>query len=222
MGIAFLTDKISRSACKLLQLQDLLAFTMKLVAVLVLGLALHGCLGEWVDICKDGFSSENECCHLNTADADGNAIDQGMEKHEYQLTYDTRSYSEQSVECRLKGIDDTSKGYHLVTFESRKEHDCVMKYIAQEHGDFGPFYLGLKADSGDYRKNLFEWDRPMSTSTAVDKETPTFYNWIPGSPAGLGDCVSVQVGKELVSNGQWINADCSTALPTICERYVKP
>ena len=36
-----------------------------------------------------------------------------------------------------------------------------MKYLVQEYGFFGPFYIGLKADRGDSMKNLFEWERPM-------------------------------------------------------------
>ena len=43
----------------------------------------------------------------------------------------------------------------------RKEYNCVMKYLVQEYGFFGPFYIGLKADRGDSMKNLFEWERPM-------------------------------------------------------------
>ena len=44
----------------------------------------------------------------------------------------------------------------------RKEYSCVMKWLLKEQGDFGPFYIGLKADSNDHFKNMFEWDHPMS------------------------------------------------------------
>ena len=55
-----------------------------------------------------------------------------------------------------------TKSYHTnVPNQFRKEYNCVMKYLVQEYGFFGPFYIGLKADAGDSQKNLFEWERPM-------------------------------------------------------------
>ena len=74
---------------------------------------------------------------------------------------------------------DRSKGYNFLNLNLllkvqvyrctqsmmfRKEYNCVMKYLVEEHGDFGPFYIGLKADAGDSKKNLFEWDKPMGKS----------------------------------------------------------
>ena len=44
-----------------------------------------------------------------------------------------------------------------------------MKYLVEEHGDFGPFYIGLKADAGDSMKNLFEWDKPMGKGSRQKK-----------------------------------------------------
>ena len=37
-----------------------------------------------------------------------------------------------------------------------------MKWLLMERGNFGPFYVGLKADSSDFMKNFFEWEFPMS------------------------------------------------------------
>jgi len=193
--------------------------------LLLVAALIQGSLGVWVDICKDGFSSENECCKLSADDGSGTVTqDLGMQGHEYELVYDQRTYSDQSVECRLKSIDDSTKGYHLATFETRKEYNCVMKYLVEEHGDFGPFYIGLKADAGDSMKNLFEWDKPMVGSTGLDLwtdiETLGFTSWAPSSPSGAGDCVQV-TASQVVTSGLWIDRKCTDNLPTICERYPK-
>ena len=37
-----------------------------------------------------------------------------------------------------------------------------MKWLLKEKGNFGPFYIGLKADSSDFMKNFFEWEFPIS------------------------------------------------------------
>jgi len=204
-----------------------LTFIMKLLLVAAL---IQGSLGVWVDICKDGFSSENECCKLSVGTTDATSgvttvtQDLGMQGHEYELVYTKSTYSDQSVECRLKSIDDSTRGYHLATFESRKEYNCVMKYLVEEHGDFGPFYIGLKADAGDSKKNLFEWDKPMVGSVGIadwtDIETLDFTSWAPSSPAGAGDCVQV-TASQVVTSGLWIDRKCTESLPTICERYPK-
>ena len=49
-----------------------------------------------------------------------------------------------------------------ILVNSRKEYICVMKWLLKEKGDFGPFYIGLKADSNDGLKNMFEWEIPLS------------------------------------------------------------
>ena len=62
-----------------------------------------------------------------------------------------------------------------------------MKYLVEEHGDFGPFYIGLKADAGDSKKNLFEWDKPMGKSNLeVDISiSSTESNWLEGGHRGI-------------------------------------
>merc|ERR1712121_168569 len=196
--------------------------SIMLRTVLILAV-LQGCLGEWVDICKDGLSTPNDCCHLNTKGATGNddPIDGGMQGHTYKIVYDLNTFSGQSQNCKFEGISDQDHGYQLVTFETRREHNCVMKWLVKEKGALGPFFIGLKADSGEDMKNLFEWDTTSSTSIAVDPETPTFFNWTPGSPSGAGECVSTSVGPDLAGNAQWKDEPCTTLLPTICEKYPK-
>merc|ERR1712198_240838 len=181
--------------------------------ILFLTFTTLGCRGNYVDICKDGFTNENECCKLN-----GDEGDLGMEKHQYEVVYTKRSYTDQSIECRLKSLSDSSHNYHLVTFETRKEHDCVMRYLSEEHPDVGNLYIGLKADAGDHRMNVFNWEFPMDATP--DGETLTFTNWAPTSPKGA-DCVSVNIGKASATNALWTDVACSTAYATICERYLK-
>ena len=46
----------------------------------------------------------------------------------------------------------------------RKEYDCVMQFMLEEHGTQAagnPVYIGLEADIADYRRNIFKWASPM-------------------------------------------------------------
>merc|ERR1719244_1851922 len=187
------------------------------IATVFLLFAVIGCsVGvNFIDICKDGFSTVDECCKKNPDDK----TDLGMEKHQYQVIYEKRSHTDQSIECRIQALNDPDNNYQLVTFETRKEYDCVMKYLGNLEPNFGAFYIGLKADSSDSSKNIFQWESPMPT--LEDGETLTFTNWAATSPAGKGDCVTIGIGATLATNGLWVDSSCDVLLPTVCERYPK-
>merc|ERR1712154_298122 len=190
---------------------------LKMLQNIVFVLLFSGAFGEWVDVCADGFSTKNECCQLNTevaaeGEGDPTYTDNGMQGHQYKLEFDTRTFSSQSFECRSNGLDDSDNNYHLVTFETRKEYVCVMKWLLKEQGEQGPLYLGMKADASENMKNLYEWDKPMSSSDG----TLAFTAWSPSAPNGL-DCVTVAVGESLSTSGLWVDSECSAELPTICE-----
>ena len=47
----------------------------------------------------------------------------------------------------------------------RKEFDCVMQFMLEEHGVQAagyPLYIGLEANIADYRRNIYKWASPMS------------------------------------------------------------
>ena len=64
----------------------------------------------------------------------------------------------------------------MVTFQSRREMDCLIKYINDEIDDvkMNLFAIGLhgRSDLG-----VFEWEYLDSTSTDWDAPTPSFTNW---------------------------------------------
>ena len=62
----------------------------------------------------------------------------------------------------------------------RKEYNCVMKYMMQNHEDLGPFFIGLKADSRSSMKNLFEWEHPMSKYVLCSVELSGYWNTTDG------------------------------------------
>ena len=186
---------------------------------------LIGCVsGEqkaaWVDICANGFTVPYECCHRSPV-AD---TDEGMEGHQYSIDITTpRDYQDSRVSCLLNNLEDSTHGYQLATFETRKENYCLAKYINKMYPttNFG-FYIGLEAETSDYLKNAFLWDTPMLSQLEAnpDANVPTFTNWANNAPNGL-DCVKMNTGTSLATNGLWNDVACSTLLFSICERYPK-
>merc|ERR1712212_32378 len=168
---------------------------------------------NWVDICKDGFSHENDCCHLNK----NATVDEGMLSHEYLIMGIARKYEDQSMRCLMNGMSDSDHhSYQLLTLETRKEYNCVMQYLAKEKTTMTSFYIGLEA--GQDQKNIFEWKAPIDPDN--DGKTLTFGAWAPSAPAGKGECV--QVMKSGTMDGLWVDTPCTTLLPAICERFSTP
>ena len=182
----------------------------------------------WIDICADGFSKPYDCCHKSLrdpSDPTGNTIlvDEGMEGHEYLITVTSpQSYALQRQKCLLlDSIGDTTHGYQLVTFETKKENYCVAKYLAAEYPKTN-FFLGLKAETDEI--NAFYWDDEMFKQAGYDAakedpDVPAFTNWSPTSPAGL-ECVKMEAGPASVLNGLWQTTACDTPQFSICERYL--
>ena len=186
---------------------------------------LIGCVsGEqkaaWVDICANGFTVPYECCHRSPV-AD---TDEGMEGHQYSIDITTpRDYQDSRVSCLLNNFEDSTHGYQLATFETRKENYCLAKYINKMYPTTNfDFYIGLEAETSDYLKNAFLWDTPMLSQLEAnpDANVPTFTNWANNAPNGL-DCVKMNTGTSLATNGLWNDVACSTLLFSICERYPK-
>ena len=88
-------------------------------------------------------------------------------------------------------------GARLAVFESRRENDCVTKYIIDEYEDvtahqyaIGTAKLvycfaqqssvssGIKVD--DVYKGVYEWNRVDTSIDNQDAATLTFSNWVPG------------------------------------------
>jgi len=140
-----------------------------------------------------------------------------MTGHIYKVDKNSRSYFDQHIECVGNELDDPNFHYHLINFESRKEYDCVMRYVLKENKDLGPVYIGLKADSNNNMKNLFEWDHPLEGSDG----SLTFESWAAESPNGRGDCIVVTLAQDDDESGLWKDSGCNQRIPAICERSVK-
>jgi hypothetical protein len=199
---------------------------MKTSACIVL-FFLQGCFGGWTNICLDGFNSENDCCKLDTVPdpaAPDVTVDEGMQTHEYQIIFDKGNFAAHLSTCLFQGLIDTKHHYQLLTLESRREHTCVMKWLDQEEKAFGPFYIGLLADTSDGMRNLFEWAHPVEAigyQKALDSNygEMKYTAWAPSAPRGAGDCVYSQVGETFAGNGLWYDVACTTAYTAICERF---
>jgi hypothetical protein len=134
-----------------------------------------------------------------------------MNDHQYLVRSSTDDYDGQRVNCIFEEYQNPDIESHIVTFESRKEYICVMKFLSKEKETYGPVFIGLKADADDDMKNLFQWEGSSAGDLA-------FTAWDPASPSGKGDCVTVSVGSSNAKSGLWTDAVCNTALPVICER----
>ena len=102
------------------------------------------------------------------------------------------SWHELDIQCRME-----KDGARLAVFESRRENDCVTKYIIDEYEDvtahqyaIGTAKLvycfpqlssvssGIKVD--DVYKGVYEWNRVDTSIDNQDAATLTFSNWVPG------------------------------------------
>merc|ERR1711874_227639 len=159
--------------------------SMKIVTFTIMlgfGLSLAKNVREtWIDICTD--DSGNQCC------ADGN----GMGNHTYWIIRTEGSWKEQDIECRMGKSGDTK----LAVFESRRENDCVTKFLLDEYEDstahqyaIGAARLqfsqklisvnsGIKVD--DTYTGVYEWDRVETSIDNQDAATLAFSNWVPGN-----------------------------------------
>ena len=92
--------------------------TININMKLLLGLFLivSSSFGQnFVDICND--SSGNECC-----------ASEGMEDHTYWVMQSSGSWSSLDIECRIQ-----KTGARLAVFETRRENDCMIKYLLDEY-----------------------------------------------------------------------------------------
>ena len=171
----------------------------------------------------EGFNTVDECCHKNTATADG-----GMEGHQYLIDLETpRDYFDQYISCLTNSLEDPTHGYQLVTFETSKENYCLVKYISARQNKMNPstnyeFYIGLQGQTSDNMKNGFLWQLPMrgqfGYTEDYDANVPTFTNWAINAPNGQ-DCVKMTTGMGSATSALWTDVDCNSQLFSICERY---
>merc|ERR1711899_369238 len=161
----------------------------------------------WVDICAD--SSGNHCCA-----ADGSGMgDATNGHHKYWIMKDQASAQNLDLLCRTEA-PGASK---LAVFESKRENDCVAKYIMDEFEDATAkqYVIGLKVDQEF--PGIYEWHR-VDTSANPDAASLAFSNWTPTSPTGLA-CVAMTVGADDPQNGRWTDVDCnSVTMYGICEK----
>merc|ERR1712179_541802 len=109
----------------------------------------------------------------------------------------------------------------LVVIESRRENDCIVKYIMDEYkGDpVKSFAIGLKTPQN--YKGVYEWKHVDNSDPNFDAATPTIENWAPTSPTGAY-CTVMDIGSAAPISGLWKDVDCiTTKFYGICEK-VKP
>ena len=168
--------------------------------LLILFLTVSSCVAEnFVDICND--SSDNECC-----------ASEGMIDHTYWIMQSTGSWSSLDIECRME-----KTGARLAVFETKRENDCMVKYLLDEYrGTTTKNYaIGLKAL--DNYPGVYEWHRVDNSPPDYEAATLNFDNWVSTAPTGK-DCVYMTTGDKDTKNGRWMDVDCSSAtLYGICE-----
>ena len=162
-------------------------------------LLLSTCSAQnFVNICED--SSGNECC-----------ASEGMEDHTYWVMQSAGSWNSLDIECRIQ-----KTGAKLAVFETKRENDCMVKYLVDEYrGTAAKNYaIGLKAL--DNYAGVYEWHR-VDDSAPDYAATMNFANWAPAAPTGKG-CVYISVGEGNTVNGLWQDVQCTGSnLYGICE-----
>ena len=93
--------------------------------------------------------------------------------HKYEV-YDPRdttlsNWQQWSLICM-------GQGGKLVTFQSRREMDCLIQYINDEIDStkMDKYAIGLH---GRADKGVFEWEYFQQTPEDLDAPTPSFSNW---------------------------------------------
>ena len=76
----------------------------------------------------------------------------------------------------------------MAVFETRRENDCVTKYILDKYEDQTSkmFAIGLKAEP-EY-PGIYEWNRVNHDTFHPDAATLTFLNWVPSKSLTSTDC----------------------------------
>jgi len=115
-------------------------------------------------------------------------------------------------------------GGKLVSFQSRREMDCLIKYINDEveSTTLQKYAIGLHSKTYN---GIFEWQYLESNADDWDAPTPSFSNWKTGVEPSTANapCVYMEVGKTTVASGLWSVIACSTnSLLAICEYEPDP
>merc|ERR1711933_7802 len=171
--------------------------TMKFLVSVMLSCVSLSSAANWIDLC-DPYSQYHCCVNDGTA---------GMKNHSYWFIRNKnqlQSWHDLDQDCRS---EEPASNSRMVVFESKRELDCVTKYIIDKYDDATAaeeFAIGLHTDS-EY-DGIYEWNR-VDTSTDVEAATLKFSNWKPNMPTGLG-CVSMTVGPPGTDNGRWSDVDC--------------
>lgn len=134
-------------------------------------------------------------------------------RHTYWIIRAMGSWNELDIQCRME-----KTGARLAVFESRREADCVTKYLLDEYEDVTPqqYAIGIKVDESYH--GVYKWNRVDVTSADQDAATLTFTNWAPTAPTGMS-CVTMSAGLTDPQNGRWTDVDCSISalLYGVCE-----
>jgi len=170
----------------------------RMISVFLLSAILLQCEAQYfANICEE--SSGHRCC-----------AEKGMQGHTYWIMGNIPSTWQQlDQQCY-------NEGGKLLVLESRRENDCIVKYILDEYkGDpVKSFAIGLKTPEN--YKGVYEW-KHVDNAQKADAATPTFENWAPTAPTGKY-CVVMDIGTAAPINGLWKDVDCGSAVYGICEK----
>merc|ERR1712117_26473 len=181
----------------------------KSLASVFLGLAALVSAENWVNICEE--SSGNRCC---AKDDTGMGSESGA-RHLYWIMKQPGNWVDLDLICRTE-----RNGARLAVFESKRENDCVAKYLIKEFEDTTAkdYAIGLSTDS-EY-PGVYEWNRITGAELTADAnaEALSFDNWANSAPSGLG-CAVMTAGADDPRNGRWTDVDCSATATYygICE-----
>ena len=78
--------------------------------------------------------------------------------------------------------------FRLAVFETRRENDCVTKYILDKYEDQTSkmFAIGLKTEPA--YPGIYEWSRVNPDTIHPDAATLTFQNWVPSKSFTSIEC----------------------------------
>merc|ERR1712083_640218 len=198
---------------------------LSMFVVLAQGLAFPAILNRIFGLTENQPQPQPRSTYVTLADeSDGDhcqvALQAGTNKTiagKYWFMRTGDSVSNHHINCIT---DESSTTTKLAVLESRKENDCLTRYLTDRYGgDSGTeqYAIGLRAPN--YR-NVWEWWN-IDSNDNVDISTPTFTNWAPSYPQGDGDCVVIVIGKDDATNGMWQNVACGGGenYYGICEKH---
>jgi len=157
------------------------------------------------------------CCGTGMYNSTGGQVYPAGAGHTYLVfdIYDSglQSWVDWSNYCKFDGG-------RLVSFQSRREMDCVIKFINDVVDSTTMYKFAIDLHAAGNERGIFEWKDIRSTDADYDAPSPSFTNWKTGvQPSGYSTpCVYMEVGTSTYANGLWSASSCTTStMLAVCE-----